>query len=116
MLGAEQHGQPPSNFSYVHNENPAEKMDYHGVLNDTVSKLKGAKFGYPSCVPAWDTGLLNVASSQVGTLFKPDGVPNANDCASRQLGCLHFHSHTAPLDIRFNANATSAYIAFHGNW
>lgn len=99
----------------VHNENPAEKPNYHGVLNDTANKFKGANFGYPSCVPAWDTGLLNVASLQVGSLFKPDGVPPASDCAQRQHGRLHFHSHTAPLDIKFNANGASAYIAFHGS-
>lgn len=100
----------------VHNENPAEKLNYHGVLNDTSNRLRGANFGYPSCVAAWDTQLLGVSGLQVGQLFKPDGVPSASDCASRQHARLHFHSHTAPLDIKFNRNATSAYIAFHGSW
>ena len=29
---------------------------------------------------------------------------------------LCFAAHTAPLDIKFNANSTAAYIAFHGSW
>jgi len=100
----------------VHNENPAEKLNYHGNLNATTNPLKGANFGYPSCVPAWDPNNLGQSGLKVGSLFKPDGVPNASDCASRQPGTLHFHAHTAPLDVKFNANGTSAYIAFHGSW
>ncbi|KAK4211854.1 L-sorbosone dehydrogenase [Rhypophila decipiens] len=101
----------------VHNENPAEKLNYHGILKEGASnKLKGANFGYPSCVPAWDTDLLGVANIKVGDLFKPDGTPAASDCASRQTGTVHFHSHTAPLDVKFNKNGTAAYIAFHGSW
>lgn len=104
------------NSKDVHNENPAEKLNYHGIINETNNRYKGANFGYPSCVAAWDTQLLGVSSLQVGSLFKPDGVPQASDCAQREPGRLHFHSHTAPLDIKFNANATSAYITFHGSW
>ena len=36
----------------VHNENPAEKFNYHGALNDTANKQKGLNFGYPNCVAA----------------------------------------------------------------
>ena len=99
----------------VHNENPAEKLNYHGSLNDTANKLKGVNFGYPSCIPAWDTQLLG-NGLEVGQLFMPDGVPKATDCASRQPGRVHFPSHTAPLDIKFTANATAAYVSFHGSW
>ncbi|OIW26202.1 soluble quino protein glucose dehydrogenase [Coniochaeta ligniaria NRRL 30616] len=104
------------NSKDVHNENPAEKLNYHGIINETNNRYKGANFGYPSCVAAWDTQLLGVSSLQVGSLFKPDGVPQASDCAQHEPGRLHFHSHTAPLDLKFNANATSAYITFHGSW
>ena len=100
----------------VHNENPAEKLNYHGVITDANNKLKGANFGYPSCVPAWDTQLLGISNINVGDLFAPDNVPKASDCASRQTGTVHFPSHTAPLDVKFNANGTAAYIAFHGSW
>jgi len=99
----------------VHTNNPAEKANYHGVLNATSNKLKGANFGYPSCIPAWDPSVLG-SGLQVGSLFKADNTPAATDCASRQQGRLHFHAHTAPLGMVFNSNATSAYIAFHGSW
>ncbi|KAH8897906.1 soluble quino protein glucose dehydrogenase [Thozetella sp. PMI_491] len=100
----------------VHNENPAEKANYHGALNDTSNKLKGANFGYPSCVAAWDTGLLGVSSLSVGSLFNPDSTPKSSDCASRQQARLHFPSHTAPLDIKWTADGLTAYISFHGSW
>ncbi|KAH8903929.1 hypothetical protein BR93DRAFT_986040 [Coniochaeta sp. PMI_546] len=104
------------NSKDVHNENSIEKLNYHGILNDTNNKYKGANFGYPSCVAAWDTQLLGVSSLQVGSLFKSDSIPQASDCAQREPGRLHFHSHLAPLDVKFNSNATSVYIAFHGSW
>lgn len=102
----------------VHNENPAERLSYHGVarLNATANKYKGLNFGYPSCVAAWDTQLLGVSGLKVGDLFSPDGVPKATDCASRAHAHVHFPSHTAPLGVVFNKNSTAAYIAFHGSW
>jgi hypothetical protein len=102
----------------IHNDNPAERMSYHGVMNATQNRYKGLNFGYPSCVPAWDTN-IGINGLLVGSLFKPDGVPNVNadDCANnRMTGRLHFNPHTAPLDIKFNKDSTSAYIAFHGSW
>ncbi|KAG7293886.1 hypothetical protein NEMBOFW57_003946 [Staphylotrichum longicolle] len=103
----------------IHTDNPAERLSYHGVLNATTNRYKGLNYGYPSCVPAWDPQNVGISGLLVGGLFKPDGVPNvaADECAnSRMTGRLHFHAHTAPLDIKFNKNSTSAYIAFHGSW
>ncbi len=100
----------------VHNENPAEKLNYHGVLNDTSNKWKGANFGYPSCIAAWDTQLLGVSTLSVGNLFSPDGVPKVSDCASRTPARIHFPSHTAPLDIKFVPDGSVAYVTFHGSW
>ncbi|KAK4222954.1 soluble quino protein glucose/sorbosone dehydrogenase [Podospora fimiseda] len=100
----------------IHNNNPAERLSYHGILNATNNRYKGLNYGYPSCVPAWDTASINLPNVVVGSLFKPDNVPNANDCANRMTGRLHFPPHTAPLDVKFNANGTQAYISFHGSW
>lgn len=100
----------------VHNENPAEKLNFHGMLNNTNNPRKGLNFGYPSCFPAWDTQLLAIPGIKVGDLFNPDSVPRVSDCASRATGRLHFPAHTAPLDVKFNANGTHAYVAFHGSW
>ncbi|KAL2194962.1 soluble quino protein glucose/sorbosone dehydrogenase [Corynascus similis CBS 632.67] len=102
----------------IHNDNPAERLSYHGVLNDTENRYKGLNYGYPSCVPAWDPENVGIDGLLVGSLFKPDGVPEIPDgeCANRMTGRLHFPAHTAPLDIKFNSNGTAAYIAFHGSW
>lgn len=102
----------------IHNDNPAERLSYHGVLNDTENKYKGLNYGYPSCVPAWDPQSVGIDGLLVGSLFKPDNVPNIDpsECANRMTGRLHFHAHTAPLDVKFNNNSTAAYIAFHGSW
>ena len=103
----------------IHTDNPAERLSYHGVLNATTNRYKGLNFGYPSCVPAWDPQNVGISGLLVGGLFKPDGVPSvtADECANnRMTGRLHFHAHTAPLDIKFTKNGTSAYIAFHGSW
>ena len=103
----------------IHTDNPAERLSYHGVLNATANRYKGLNFGYPSCVPAWDPQNVGISGLLVGGLFKPHGVPSvsADECATnRMTGRLHFHAHTAPLDIKFNKNSTSAYIAFHGSW
>src|SRR5262245_17256009 len=99
----------------VHNENPAEKMNFHGALNDTANKLKGANYGYPQCVAAWDPSLLQGSSLSVGSLFKADGTPSG-DCTGKQQARLHFHSHTAPLDVKFLQDGSEAYITFHGSW
>ncbi|KAK5655110.1 hypothetical protein OQA88_6009 [Cercophora sp. LCS_1] len=100
----------------VHVDNPAKRFSYHGILNATTNARKGLNFGYPSCFGAWDPSTLGQSSLQVGQLVRPDGVPAASDCAQSATGRLHFHAHTAPLDIKFNANRTAAYISFHGSW
>ncbi|KAK4098069.1 soluble quino protein glucose dehydrogenase [Parathielavia hyrcaniae] len=103
----------------IHNDNPAERLSYHGVLNDTANRYRGLNYGYPSCVPAWEPQSVGISGLLVGGLFKPDGVPDVapGACATNYMtGRLHFHAHTAPLDVKFNWNSTAAYIAFHGSW
>ncbi|KAH8886987.1 soluble quino protein glucose dehydrogenase [Thozetella sp. PMI_491] len=100
----------------VHNSNPADKMNYHGVLHDAKNPMLGKNYGYPSCVAAWDTVLLQNASMNVGTLFSPDGVPPIKDCSVRQQARIHFAAHTAPLDIKFLPNGSAAYVSLHGSW
>jgi glucose/arabinose dehydrogenase len=101
----------------VHNENPAEKVNFHGALNNTNNPMMGKNYGYPSCVAAWDAGLLG-GSYRTGQLFKADGTPAfpGGDCSTATPPAAIFHSHTAPLDIKFNSNSTVAYVSFHGSW
>ena len=95
----------------VHTNNPAERMIYHGKPSDSANPLKNAHFGYPYCFAAWD-----LAGTPTGSFFTPDSVPTGGNCATRNQASLHLRPHTAPLDIKFNANGTSAYISFHGSW
>ncbi len=147
------------NSKDVHNENPAEKANFHGVLNDTSNPYKGKNYvrlplftnpqhpgpsrgfrrpkkaclrcielrepsipineisqGYPSCVAAWDTGLLGVSTLSVGSLFSPDGVPEGQRSRIAPAGAHPFPSHTAPLDIKWTPDGLSAYVSFHGSW
>ncbi|KAH7310054.1 soluble quino protein glucose/sorbosone dehydrogenase [Rhexocercosporidium sp. MPI-PUGE-AT-0058] len=105
----------------VHNTNPGEELNYHGLLNTTApSPQRGANYGYPSCFSAWDPSVLpNNANIKVGTQFligDPSGSNTDAMCLQRQAPRLTFPSHTAPLDVKFNRNGTAAYIAFHGSW
>ncbi|KAH6715114.1 hypothetical protein BKA61DRAFT_643028 [Leptodontidium sp. MPI-SDFR-AT-0119] len=105
----------------VHNTNPGEELNYHGLLNTTApSPQRGANYGYPACFSAWDPSVLpNNANIKVGTQFligDPSGSNTDAMCLQRQAPRLTFPSHTAPLDVKFNRNGTAAYIAFHGSW
>lgn len=99
----------------VHNENPAERMNYHGIANATTNPMKGINYGYPSCVAAWGADLLG-GSYKPGQLFSPDSVPKTINCATSQGPRVIFPSHTAPLDVKFTPDGTTAYISFHGSW
>ncbi|KAF2005836.1 glucose sorbosone dehydrogenase [Amniculicola lignicola CBS 123094] len=99
----------------IHNTNPCEELNYHGILN-TTSPEKGANYGYPECYSAWDPSIIpNNANIKVGTQFAIDSGNDAT-CANRIPPKLCFPSHTAPLGVKFNPNSTAAYIAFHGSW
>jgi len=99
----------------VHNENPAEKMNYHGRLNETANAMLGKNFGYPGCVAAWDTQLLG-GNYKVGQLFNPDIAVKTADCSKFQPARIVFRSHTAPLDVKFLPDMSAAYVSFHGSW
>lgn len=107
----------------VHNDNPAEEMNYHGVVNDTdANPLQGMNYGYPGCVAAWEPSVLSNANLQVGSQFVPN-LPAGEDIATADAGCdefeaprLVFPSHTAPLDIKFKEDGSAAFISFHGSW
>ncbi|KAI1654978.1 soluble quino protein glucose dehydrogenase [Daldinia decipiens] len=115
----------------IHNENPAEELNYHGVIKDTENSLKGQNYGYPACFSAWQTTNIPsnskiTAGSQFGGIA---GTPFEQVTASssleevdefcrteRQGPRLIFPPHTAPLDIKFKEDGSAAYVAFHGSW
>lgn len=115
----------------LHNENPAEEMNYHGVAGDESNELAGANYGYPVCFAAWETeGIPEGGEITVGSQFGGiDGTPYEevasggtlaevdNFCRTERQGPrLVFPSHTAPLDVKFKADGSAAFVAFHGSW
>lgn len=106
----------------IHNNNPAEELNYHGKLNETGNTLQGANYGYPGCVAAWTPADLSNTALTVGTQFVPN-LASGQNAATADSGCAKFTAprlslpaHTAPLDIKFNNNATAAYVTLHGSW
>lgn len=105
----------------IHDNNPAEKLNFLGYLNGTYSPNQGRNFGYPQCFAAWNASAIPNFSGRTGEQFAI-GTPNAtlNDttCGSayRQAPRLSFQAHMAPLDILFNTAGTAAWITFHGSW
>ncbi|EME49000.1 hypothetical protein DOTSEDRAFT_162972 [Dothistroma septosporum NZE10] len=105
----------------IHENNPAEKLNFLGYLDGTQSSNQGRDFGYPECFAAWQPQDIPGFTGVVGEQFAI-GVPNATlndttcDASNRQAPRLTFQAHTAPLDILFNDAGTAAWITFHGSW
>lgn len=101
----------------VHENNPGEEMNFHGFLNASTES-QGGNYGYPYCFSAWNTSIPDNADLKVGTQFSMDQNSTINDttCASRVAPRLTFQAHMAPLDIKFTANGTEAFVSFHGSW
>ena len=107
----------------IHENNPAEKLNFLGYLNGTSSPNQGRNFGYPRCFSAWDpTAVPDYNGTVGGQEFAVDfegivGVDlNDSTCEDRQTPRLSFAAHLAPLDIVFNPSGTAAWITFHGSW
>ncbi|KAK9435169.1 NHL repeat-containing protein [Metarhizium brunneum] len=106
----------------VHNSNPGEELNFHGLPNDTTSDVYGKNFGYPSCVAIFDTSNVNgyPGGAKIGLQMVGDQMPNNYTdrwCQEDTLSpYITFGSHLAPLDIKFNFQGSAALISFHGSW
>ncbi|KAF7196403.1 L-sorbosone dehydrogenase [Pseudocercospora fuligena] len=103
----------------IHEDNPAEKLNFLGYLNGTASEEQGRNFGYPECFSAWDPEALPDFDGTVGEQFAIGDLSATNNdslCADRQTPRLSFQAHMAPLDIVFNTAGSAAWISFHGSW
>ncbi|KIW26523.1 uncharacterized protein PV07_09610 [Cladophialophora immunda] len=108
----------------VHQDNPAEEMNFLGYLNGTQYAPQGGNFGYPWCFSAWGVqDLPDNDNLTVGSQFAIDASPDSNNenrtdvyCAEQLPARLVFQAHMAPLDIKFNNSGTEAWITFHGSW
>ncbi|EXJ59306.1 uncharacterized protein A1O5_12187 [Cladophialophora psammophila CBS 110553] len=108
----------------VHQDNPAEELNFLGYLNGTHYAHQGGNFGYPWCFSAWAVeDLPDHTNLTVGSQFAIDASPDSNNqnrtdvyCAEQLPARLVFQAHMAPLDIKFNNSGTEAWITFHGSW
>ncbi|KIV77780.1 hypothetical protein PV11_09560 [Exophiala sideris] len=108
----------------VHENNPAEELNFLGYLNGTSYAGQGGNFGYPWCFSAWNVSELpNNGNLSVGSQFAIDASSDSDNqnrtdayCAQQEAARLVFQAHMAPLDIKFNNSGTEAWITFHGSW
>lgn len=102
----------------IHTDNPGEEMNYHGFLNGTNDN-QGGNYGYPYCLAVWSTDIPNNEGLETGDQISLEQTATSNDTFCRENRVaprLTFQAHMAPLDIKFNANGTEAYVSFHGSW
>lgn len=108
----------------VHNNNPGEEVNYHGVLGELSSNpLQEAHYGYPFCVAAWDPSTLRDPTVAVGAQFYAN-IPDGYDIEAADRACAEYSqaprvvlpAHNAPLDIKFTADGSSAFVSLHGSW
>ena len=108
----------------VHEDNPAEELNFLGYLDGSSDPQQGSNFGYPWCFSAWGVDdLPDNGNLSVGSQFALDQSQALNDenrtdtyCAEQTEARLVFQAHMAPLDIKFNDTGRQAWITFHGSW
>jgi len=108
----------------VHQDNPAEEMNFLGYLNGTEYAPQGGNFGYPWCFSAWGVQELpDNGNLSVGSQFAIDASSDSNNenrtdayCAEQLPARLVFQAHMAPLDIKFTSDGTEGWVTFHGSW
>ncbi|OAA62965.1 Six-bladed beta-propeller, TolB-like protein [Cordyceps fumosorosea ARSEF 2679] len=103
----------------IHQDNPAEELNYHGVLGS--SDDQGGNYGYPVCYAIWNaTDFPDLGALATASQFPDDDAPgNVTDAACNDAYVaprLAFQAHAAPLDVKFDAAGGSAYVSFHGSW
>lgn len=109
----------------IHKDNPAEEMNFHGYLNGSRED-QGGNYGYPHCYTLWSTkdfpdlGNLKVGeqfpADRQSRQFKEDTNPTDEECKKEYIApVMAFQAHTAPLDMKFDKEGTTAYISFHGS-
>ena len=103
----------------IHEDNPAEELNFLGYLNGSTAEHEGANHGYPHCFTVWGTKDF----PQLGDLKTGDQFPaedektlTNNDCNTKYIPPrLAFQAHMAPLDIKFTPNGSVAFVSFHGS-
>lgn len=99
----------------IHDDNPADELNYIG----DPSKENTAWYGYPTCYTVWKPEAITDHNFTLGDQFVLG--PNASfadaTCNSRSVSAkLALQAHSAPLDAVFDGNYTSLFVTFHGSW
>ncbi|KAK7745235.1 hypothetical protein SLS62_009864 [Diatrype stigma] len=105
----------------IHQNNPGEEMNYHGFLNGSSSagSGQGDNYGYPECFAVWDPTASGLGGMKVGDQFTPSTSDVTTDSVCQDhfvAPRLTWPAHTAPLDIKFTADGSEAFVSFHGSW
>jgi glucose/arabinose dehydrogenase len=102
----------------IHQDNPGEELNFHGYLNGSTEN-QGGNYGYPRCYALWETeGFPLLGTMSTGNQFAISGANSITDktCAMDYVPPrLTFPAHTAPLDIKFAADGSGAFVTFHGS-
>lgn len=104
----------------LHADNPGEELNYHGLIDKQDDKDRGRNFGFPYCFTVWGTkNITDLGNLSVGDQI-PDGLgpKDVTDgvCNSQYAApVLALQPHSAPLDIKFNKDGSTAYVSFHGS-
>ena len=99
----------------VHQNNPAEELNFHGTLMDNRFQGQGGNYGYPNCFATWDAKSL--PDNQKLTTGSSFANASALDylCEGTISPRLTFQAHMAPLDIKFDNTGKEAWVSFHGS-
>ncbi|KAG5987107.1 hypothetical protein E4U43_005231 [Claviceps pusilla] len=106
----------------IHNSNPGEELNFHGLPNDTTNGFHGKNYGYPACVSIFDPSNIDgyPGGAKTGLPMVGDQMPSSYTdewCKCNTVApFVTFASHQAPLDIKFTPDGRSALISFHGSW
>jgi glucose/arabinose dehydrogenase len=108
----------------IHENNPGEELNFHGYLNGSTDH-QGGNYGYPVCYTIWSTkNFPDLGDLETGDQFPADQeedsdlvtIQDDDQCNTEYVPPeLAFQAHTAPLDIKFDANGTRAFVSFHGS-
>ena len=111
----------------ISENNPGDEMNYHGIIGKANDLNQGLNHGYPYCQAAWDVQVIPdrgdlVVGNQflVGdvndTFVANDTINDAVCVKERAAPVITLPPHNAPIDLKFTADGSEAYVSFHGSW
>lgn len=99
----------------IHQDNPAEELNYLG----DVTVPNNDWYGYPVCYTVWEPSLIPDKVFSPGDQFvaTPNSTFNDTTCTQQSRPPrLIFQNHNAPIDSKFDATFSNLLITLHGSW